>query len=86
LTRLQQVLGTVCDHLNAADACVATIRTLGNSSRDPGTAAALLGGLATLHREAARREQKRAKRRLADLDRKKFWRAFSALVGESGSG
>jgi CHAD domain-containing protein len=83
LTRLQQVLGAVCDHLNAADACVATIRTFGNSSRDPGAAAALLGGLATLHRQAARREQKRATRRLADMDRKKLWRAFSALAGAS---
>lgn len=82
MTRLQQVLGTICDHRNAADDCVATIKTFSGFSSDPGAAAALLGGLAALHQEAARSEQKRAARRLAEMDRKKLWRAFSAFAAK----
>ncbi|HLQ38440.1 MAG TPA: CHAD domain-containing protein [Planctomycetota bacterium] len=78
LLRLQQALGEVCDHANAAQRCSASVQPFAAASTDPLAAAALLGALAALHHDASRRACKAAARRIARIDRKKFWRALAA--------
>ncbi len=76
VTRLQQVLGTVCDHETGALRLVDWIATAATSSPDGAMTAAALGGLAAQHTMLARKARKHAARCLERTNRKRVWRRF----------
>ena len=76
VTRLQQVLGVVCDHEVAAARLLEWIPAVTRSAGDPMQVAAALGGLAAQHAAAARKGRKAARALLRRVDRKKVWKRF----------
>lgn len=73
---LQQALGAVCDHENAARQLLEWVAPAAAAGADPLTTAAAMGALATRQAHAARRSRREAARALERVDRKRVWRRF----------
>ena len=76
LTKLQQDLGTVCDHEVGAQRLLGWIGAAAAASHDGTMTAAALGALASRHTMLARKARKAAAKCLARTNRKRVWRQF----------